>query len=76
LNGVDQSAADTLAWERLHGFAALVRIHRQGVRGYGFAGEGPVTATSITIEIVRKSADQIGFAVTRADGWSNASSPG
>src|SRR5829696_4158645 len=29
----------------------------------GFAGEGPATATSITIEIVRKPADQIGFAV-------------
>src|SRR5918993_34433 len=29
----------------------------------GFAGEGPAIATSITIEIVRKPADQIGFAV-------------
>lgn len=29
----------------------------------GFAGEGPATATSITIEIVRKPPDQIGFAV-------------
>jgi putative transposase len=29
----------------------------------GFAGPTPATATSITIEIVRKPADQIGFAV-------------
>src|SRR5215210_4730549 len=29
----------------------------------GFAGSTPATATSITIEIVRKPADQIGFAV-------------
>jgi hypothetical protein len=29
----------------------------------GFAGATPTTATSITIEIVRKPADQIGFAV-------------
>src|SRR3954470_6014879 len=29
----------------------------------GFAGDGPATATSITIEIVRKPADQVGFAV-------------
>jgi putative transposase len=29
----------------------------------GFAGEGPETATAITIEIVRKPADQVGFAV-------------
>ena len=29
----------------------------------GFAGEGPATATSITIEIVRKPPDQVGFAV-------------
>lgn len=29
----------------------------------GFAGERPATATSIAIEIVRKPADQIGFAV-------------
>ena len=29
----------------------------------GFAGEGPANATSITIEIVRKPPDQIGFAV-------------
>ena len=29
----------------------------------GFAGERPATATSITIEIVRKPADQVGFAV-------------
>ena len=29
----------------------------------GFAGEGPANATSITIEIVRKLPDQIGFAV-------------
>ena len=28
-----------------------------------FAGDGPATATSITIEIVRKPADQVGFAV-------------
>src|SRR5215217_6384672 len=29
----------------------------------GFAGDGPASATSITIEIVRKAADQVGFAV-------------
>ena len=29
----------------------------------GFAGDGPATATSITIEIVRKPPDQVGFAV-------------
>ncbi len=29
----------------------------------GFAGDGPANATSITIEIVRKPPDQIGFAV-------------
>src|SRR5829696_1284254 len=29
----------------------------------GFAGDGPASATSITIEIVRKPADQVGFAV-------------
>ena len=29
----------------------------------GFAGERPATATSITIEIVRKPPDQVGFAV-------------
>ncbi len=29
----------------------------------GFAGEGPANATSITIEIVRKPPDQVGFAV-------------
>jgi putative transposase len=29
----------------------------------GFAGEGPANATAITIEIVRKPPDQIGFAV-------------
>ena len=29
----------------------------------GFAGEGPATATSISIEIVRKPAGQVGFAV-------------
>ena len=29
----------------------------------GFAGDGPATATSITVEIVRKPADQVGFAV-------------
>jgi putative transposase len=29
----------------------------------GFAGEGPANATSITIQIVRKPPDQIGFAV-------------
>ena len=29
----------------------------------GFAREGPAKATSITIEIIRKPADQIGFAV-------------
>jgi putative transposase len=29
----------------------------------GFAGERPANATSITIEIVRKPPDQIGFAV-------------
>ena len=29
----------------------------------GYAGEGPATATCITIEIVRKPADQVGFAV-------------
>jgi transposase len=29
----------------------------------GFAGEGPANATSITIEIIRKPPDQIGFAV-------------
>ncbi len=29
----------------------------------GYAGEGPANATSITIEIVRKPPDQIGFAV-------------
>ena len=43
--------------------AALVPIHRQGVRGYGLRRRGPATATPITIEIVRKPADQIGFAV-------------
>src|SRR3712207_379724 len=29
----------------------------------GFAGDGPANATSITVEIVRKPADQVGFAV-------------
>jgi putative transposase len=29
----------------------------------GFAGDGPASATSITIEIVRKPPDQVGFAV-------------
>lgn len=29
----------------------------------GFAGDGPATATCITVEIVRKPADQVGFAV-------------
>ena len=29
----------------------------------GFTGDGPANATSITIEIVRKPADQVGFAV-------------
>ena len=29
----------------------------------GFAGTGPATATSITIEIVKKPRDQVGFAV-------------
>jgi len=29
----------------------------------GFAGDGPATATSISIEIVRKPPDQVGFAV-------------
>src|ERR671910_543465 len=29
----------------------------------GFAGDGPATATCITIEIVRKPPDQVGFAV-------------
>ncbi len=29
----------------------------------GFAGEGPATAPCITVEIVRKPADQVGFAV-------------
>ncbi len=29
----------------------------------GFAGDGPAKATSITVEIVRKPADQVGFAV-------------
>jgi putative transposase len=29
----------------------------------GFAGEGPANATSITVEIVRKPPDQVGFAV-------------
>jgi putative transposase len=29
----------------------------------GFAGERPANATSITIEIVRRPPDQIGFAV-------------
>ena len=29
----------------------------------GFAGDGPASATSITVEIVRKPADQVGFAV-------------
>src|ERR687898_897629 len=29
----------------------------------GFAGDGPATATSITVEIIRKPPDQVGFAV-------------
>ena len=29
----------------------------------GYAGDGPATATCITVEIVRKPADQVGFAV-------------
>jgi hypothetical protein len=29
----------------------------------GFAGDGPANATSIAVEIVRKPADQVGFAV-------------
>ena len=29
----------------------------------GYAGERPANATSITVEIVRKPADQVGFAV-------------
>src|ERR671932_1924301 len=29
----------------------------------GFAGDGPATATCITVEIVRKPADQVGFVV-------------
>jgi transposase len=29
----------------------------------GFAGDGPATATSMTVEIVRQPADQVGFAV-------------
>jgi transposase len=29
----------------------------------GYAGDGPASATSITVEIVRKPADQVGFAV-------------
>ena len=29
----------------------------------GFAGDGPANATSITIEIVKKPPDQVGFAV-------------
>ena len=29
----------------------------------GFTGDGPATATSVTVEIVRKLPDQVGFAV-------------
>ena len=42
----------------------------------GYAGEKVATATVIAVEIVRKSPDQVGFAVNRAAGSWSASSPG
>ena len=39
------------------------RSHSSPFADIGFAGPTPATATSITIEIVRKPADQVGFAV-------------
>jgi putative transposase len=42
----------------------------------GFAGDRPATATSISVQIVRKPADQVGFAVPPEGGSLNASSPG
>src|SRR3954469_19232620 len=39
----------------------------------GFAGTAPASATSITVEIVRKPADQIGFAVHSRRWWSRSS---
>ena len=38
-------------------------LHRQSLRGCWLCGEKPATATIITVEIVRKPPDQVGFAV-------------
>jgi Transposase DDE domain len=52
------------------GAAVVLRLSRRSFpfiakafADMGYAGEGPATATCITIEIVRKPADQVGFAV-------------
>src|SRR5215207_7422135 len=42
----------------------------------GFAGDSPAKATLITVEIVKKPADQVGFAVHPRRWWSSASLPG
>ncbi|GGJ33114.1 hypothetical protein GCM10011320_45990 [Neoroseomonas lacus] len=42
----------------------------------GYAARRVADASCIAIEIVRKPKDQIGFAVHRGAGWSNAASPG
>src|SRR4051812_17865899 len=43
---------------------ATCRPRARSFAGYmGYAGDGPAKATSITVEIVKKPPDQVGFAV-------------
>ena len=58
------------------GFALHLPVHPAGLRRQRICREKVTTATLIAVEIVRKNPDQVGFAVSRAAGSSNGSSPG
>jgi putative transposase len=64
---LEPQPADVQDWD---GAPIVLRLSRRSFpfvakafADMGFAGEGPANATSITIEIVRKPPDQVGFAV-------------